>query len=74
MNEQSNGMILNRGKHARQTEVHADETVVSHESKNEPQLEVVAQMTTNSTLASQFPDWDLKPPATLIKRRSSKLI
>lgn len=34
----------------------------------------IEQETTNSALATQFPEWDLNPPATLVKRRSTKLL
>ncbi|MDE3840230.1 hypothetical protein C0966_12850 [Bacillus methanolicus] len=37
-------------------------------------LEEVEKETTNSALATQFPEWDLKPPAALVKRRSTKLL
>ena len=37
-------------------------------------LQEVEKETINSTLATQFPKWDLSPPATLIKRRSTKLL
>lgn len=37
-------------------------------------LQEVEKETVNSALATQFPEWDLKPPAALIKRRSSKLL
>lgn len=34
----------------------------------------VEEKTTNSVLASRFPEWDLKPPTNLVKRRSTKLL
>ncbi|GIN88225.1 hypothetical protein J6TS2_46110 [Heyndrickxia sporothermodurans] len=34
----------------------------------------VERETTNSALATQFPDWDLKPPTNLVKRRSTKIL
>ncbi|MED3997542.1 hypothetical protein P4647_23400 [Peribacillus frigoritolerans] len=37
-------------------------------------FEEVEKETTSNTLASQFPNWDLKPPANLVKRRSKKLL
>ncbi|UQD53511.1 hypothetical protein C0971_16910 [Bacillus methanolicus] len=37
-------------------------------------LEEVEKETTNNALATQFPEWDLKPPAALVKRRSTKLL
>ncbi|WP_316569118.1 hypothetical protein [Neobacillus sp. YIM B06451] len=37
-------------------------------------LQEVEKETTNSALATQFPEWDLKPPANLVKRRSTKLL
>jgi len=37
-------------------------------------IQEVEKETINSTLATQFPEWDLKPPATLVKRRSTKLL
>ncbi|MGG4095451.1 hypothetical protein [Paenibacillus lautus] len=48
----------------------------SSPQKLEQQLEEmndIQKTSTNALLASQFPDWDLKPPVTLIKRRRSKL-
>ncbi|WP_370295278.1 hypothetical protein [Rossellomorea marisflavi] len=36
-------------------------------------MKEMEEETTNQALATHFPDWDLKPPANLIKRRSSKL-
>lgn len=77
MNEQANanGFILNRGKKPQLTEEPTAEAAVSREQENkEAKLEAIAQMSTNSALASQFPEWDLKPPVTLLKRRSSKWV
>lgn len=37
-------------------------------------LQEVEKETINSSLATQFPEWDLTPPATLVKRRSTKLL
>ena len=37
-------------------------------------LSALEKETTNSALATQFPDWDLKPPSNLVKRRSTKLL
>ena len=34
----------------------------------------VEKETINSTLATQFPEWDLNPPATLVKRRRTKFL
>lgn len=76
MSEQGSGMILNRGRQPRASEESQVESAQSAEpqTNNTSKMEAIAQMTTNSTLASQFPGWDLKPPATLLKRRSSKLV
>lgn len=37
-------------------------------------LQEVEKETINSALATQFPEWDLTPPATLVRRRSTKLL
>jgi hypothetical protein len=37
-------------------------------------FEEIEKETTSNTLASQFPSWDLKPPANLVKRRSTRLL
>ena len=37
-------------------------------------LEEVEKETINSLLATQFPEWDLTPPANLVRRRSTKLL
>lgn len=37
-------------------------------------LEELEKETVNSLLATQFPEWDLTPPANLVKRRSTKLL
>ena len=37
-------------------------------------LQEVEKETINFTLATQFPDWDLTPPTTLVRRRSTKLL
>ena len=37
-------------------------------------LNALEKETTNSALATQFPDWDLKPPSNLVKRRSTKFL
>ena len=37
-------------------------------------LEEIKKETINSSLATQFPAWDLTPPANLVKRRSTKLL
>lgn len=37
-------------------------------------LQEVEKETVNSSLATQFPEWDLTPPANLVKRRSTKLL
>ncbi|MFD0712928.1 hypothetical protein [Paenibacillus sp. GCM10027626] len=44
------------------------------ETKLEKKLEEIHLATVNKALAEQFPEWDLKPPATLIKRRSSRIL
>jgi len=73
MSEQSTGIILQRGKQQRVGEESMEgETPLIQDSQK--QWDTVQQMTTNSALASQFPEWDLKPPAGLLKRRSSKLL
>ncbi|EGL18097.1 hypothetical protein HMPREF9413_5935 [Paenibacillus sp. HGF7] len=74
MNEQSNGMILNRKRNAGPAVERTEDITSYQESDKNPQLEAVTQLTTNDTLASQFPEWDLKPPAALIRRRGSKLL
>lgn len=33
----------------------------------------IEKETINSALATQFPQWDLTPPVSLVKRRSTKL-
>lgn len=60
-NNQGSG-LLNRNK------------VTDVESNFIKGLQEVEKETINATLATQFPEWDLKPPATLIKRRSSKFL
>ncbi|WP_019413913.1 hypothetical protein [Paenisporosarcina sp. TG20] len=42
-------------------------------SFNKVLLEVEKE-TTNMVLTTQFPEWDLKPPTSLIKRKSTKLL
>ncbi|ANU17896.1 hypothetical protein BBI11_13020 [Planococcus maritimus] len=39
----------------------------------EPLLKSVGQQTVNDALATQFPEWDLKPPANLVRRKRTKL-
>lgn len=29
---------------------------------------------TNNALASQFPEWDLKPPSNVVRRKSTKML
>lgn len=42
--------------------------------RSEKNIEELNKVTINEALASQFPQWDLKPPAALIKRRSSRVL
>ncbi|WP_127508884.1 hypothetical protein [Paenibacillus humicus] len=81
MSEQGQTFILNRGKNARPHEL-AEDAQPKPEPVSGSALKAVEradagdllqQAGVNSALASQFPDWDLKPPAVLIKRRSSRL-
>lgn len=37
-------------------------------------MEELEKETTNTALVTQFPQWDLKPPVNLVKRRSTKLL
>lgn len=37
-------------------------------------FEEVEKETTNNALATQFPGWDLKPPATFVRRKITKLL
>ncbi|MFD3262097.1 hypothetical protein ACE3MQ_26180 [Paenibacillus lentus] len=62
--EESKPFIVNRNSHKPE----------QAEEKFEKNLEEIQKITTNEVLASQFPEWDLKPPATLIKRRSNKFL
>ncbi len=36
-------------------------------------LKPIGQETVNDALATQFPEWDLKPPANLVRRKRTKL-
>ncbi|TWT27746.1 hypothetical protein [Planomicrobium sp. CPCC 101110] len=36
-------------------------------------MKEVEKETINNTLATQFPEWDLKPPANLVRRKRTKL-
>ncbi|MBO1001865.1 hypothetical protein ACFSKI_11280 [Pseudogracilibacillus auburnensis] len=56
----SSPVVLNRNK--------------SSETQFIEKLKKVEEETTNSALAIQFPDWDLTPPTTLLKRKRSKLL
>ncbi|OUS69483.1 hypothetical protein B1748_31370 [Paenibacillus sp. MY03] len=49
------------------------ERVAAQEEKFNMGMQEIQKVTANQALAEQFPDWDLKPPALLIKRRSSKI-
>lgn len=62
--EESKPFIVNRNSHK----------LEQAEEKFEKSLEEIQKITTNEVLASQFPEWDLKPPAALIKRRSNKFL
>ncbi|MED1951747.1 hypothetical protein [Brevibacillus centrosporus] len=46
----------------------------SYEQKEQSETVTLAGQaySTNHALASQFPEWDLKPPTNLVKRRSSR--
>lgn len=61
-NESKSG-VLQRGK----------STSALAEAVN-PSFELLQKVNTSDTLASQFPDWDLKPPTQLIRRKSSRLL
>ncbi|UTR12029.1 hypothetical protein MM300_06985 [Evansella sp. LMS18] len=55
------GALLNRNKS-------------NEDNKFHKKMEEIEKQTVNEALATQFPAWDLKPPSTLVKRRSSKLL
>lgn len=55
-----------------QTGVQA-ERIADTKKGESPALEAVMQTNSNLALASQFPEWDLLPPAQLIRRKSKKL-
>ncbi|MCS7459627.1 hypothetical protein N0M98_05685 [Paenibacillus doosanensis] len=59
---ESKPMLVQRGK-GPQPAKQGEETM---------QPEGVQKVNTNDALASQFPEWDLKPPAQLIRRRSTR--
>lgn len=40
----------------------------------EKMMKEVENETVNNTLATQFPEWDLKPPANLVRRKQTKLL
>ncbi|WP_211654844.1 hypothetical protein [Planococcus alpniumensis] len=61
VNDQATG-VVNRNK----SKVIQPETA-------EPLLKIVGQETVNDALATQFPEWDLKPPANLVRRKRTKL-
>lgn len=61
--QQAAPMILQRGKAAE----------APRRIEDERGLELLQQVNKNEALASQFPEWDLKPPVQLIRRRSTKL-
>lgn len=65
-------MIVNRGKQPNL--VNEKQASSNEETTKASRLELLQKTTTNSALADQFPEWDLKPPAGLIKRRSTKLL
>lgn len=43
-------------------------------AKLEKEIQRLQQLTLNKALADQLPSWDLAPPTTLIRRRSTKLL
>lgn len=49
-------------------------SIVDNSSSSfEKMMKEVEKETINKTLATQFPDWDLKPPANLVRRKRTKL-
>lgn len=45
----------------------------SSNSNFEASMKAIETETINGALATQFPEWDLKPPANLVRRKSTKL-
>ncbi|MFD1705163.1 hypothetical protein ACFSCZ_00165 [Siminovitchia sediminis] len=65
MNGQQNG-LLNRNKDK--------EKDSASQSRFQEAFRELEKETTNDALATQFPDWDLKPPGNLVKRRRTSLL
>mgnify|MGYP001305484110 CR=1 FL=1 len=53
--------------------IHASpEAAARMQEELDRKIEEVQKQTTDESLARSFPDWDLNPPAVLVRRRSAK--